>query len=65
MYESNDIIVHDISEIRVFAEHISQTSLKYNVFKANCKIYAQYIMKRSISTLSWEKNSTFFDFFHQ
>jgi hypothetical protein len=53
MYESNDIIVSDISEVRVFGEHTSQTSLKYNVFKANCKIYAQYIMKRSISEHSW------------
>jgi hypothetical protein len=65
MYESNDIIARDISEVRVFAEHTAQTSLRYNLFRANCKIYAQYIMRRCISDQSWQKNKTFFDFFHQ
>jgi hypothetical protein len=64
MYESNDLVARDIKEVRVFAEHRTQTNLKYDVFKANCKVYAQYIMKNSISQLSWNEVQTVFDFFH-
>ncbi len=49
MYESNSFIIEDIKEVRVFAQHLSQISLKYNVFKANCKVYAQYIMKNCLT----------------
>lgn len=42
-------------QVRTIAEQHQQVSLKYNVFNANCKVYAQHIMKNSMSDLAWKE----------
>ena len=54
MYESDKIEVDNVKQVRKFAEDIEQVNYKYNVFTANCKIYAQYVMKNSIEKQSWK-----------